>query len=93
MNELNGKSDKHSLRCELLSILGNKQKCKQYKNFLVKRHCEENFLFWCDVQLFKNEEETPDDSIESSAQYPNNSFRLIFNVFFNLGSMDYAQVF
>ena len=43
-----------------MGILKDRTKCKIYKNFLVQRQCEENLLFWLEVQLMKSDMETPD---------------------------------
>jgi len=55
------------LRRQLLDILNNKEKCIEFQNFLKSRRCEENINYYFDVELFKNETETPNNMIEKRA--------------------------
>lgn len=56
-----------NLQKELDNILKDKASCKIFLQYLKSKRCEENFLFWMDVELFRMEEVTTMENIKEQA--------------------------
>ena len=85
-----------TLEEELRNILDNYKNCKTFKvsalirfgigfNFIIKEYlkskkCEENLYFYVEVELFKNEIETPDEFLQTQSE-------AIYKKYFTLDSM------
>jgi hypothetical protein len=58
-----------NLQQELMDILEDQEVCTIFRNYLKHKLCEENLMFWIDVELYRDADATLDRNLEEKAQY------------------------